>query len=1426
MAAIDPGDLVLFLAGMVSVLAASRTLSWAHSSIKEKLKSQKDRIQDGINLNALGKLTRSENVALQQSAARMLMDRAMQDNNLSEIVDMCSSEDKLDRLKAATTLGLLAKTDENKDKLVQQGALGALAQCVVVETDLPLQRVAIMGVFDLVYNNDDNKEQLLGLGMVGPLLQILETSKSKDLLYWALVLVHQLALKNEARDEIIQHGGLRILVHTTRSSQGHAHMQKLCCHSLVQLCSTHNNSKKGLEHLQEIVDEGIVPLAVVCLKSEDVELVWWALGLIHELALKDVGKDEIRKAHGLVKALLQVLGSSESNALIYVLRTLGFLAIRNDEFKMEILQSAILDHVLNNLSSTNPDIVYWAVVLMHDLAMCGDKAAIKMLKLEGLVPSLVVVVKKNINKKGEMSLTHLVAETFGFLCSSEQCHLRLMKMGIMKAIHLFVKSDDPELLFWSAALLLNLTVTSDEVKALITKEGGVDMLLDLIMTTKREQVPSMAAKTLVMLGLNSDQVNERVRREVLDYLAKNVMAVSPIFPVNRVEDLNLIGVFARGDAHKMTIVNTEGLVECLASMVWHLAHRTPGLARLEPNFIYHHGVAAVRCLVVLSSNEYCQMRLLQKGAVSALAALVLSLNLKDDNKQVIKMDSQPPSRKLSLAGDYSFENAVEPPRLDSVAERVGTRRPHRDSITGQLEVENKLLDEAVSLLGDEEGKDTGAEWVHGLLELKQQAVIALANCAMGCLDPRERALYSVSGALHALWAAALRPSIPAIPFYIESCLTFMAKPPPKTIRPASSPVMGGSLRKGQAPTTTINTSTRMPSSPRNTSPSPTIKHPPPPPPQQPLSPADRKNSVDPSHQPPPSTHPPPSMGVISEAPHISPDQLPPPPTVQISTSTANDGNMAPLPSLSLNAPDLLQGASPLPSPQMQIGGADSVSSPLPSPQPKTTTTSNSTSTQSQPLSPSIPFSIQSPSGIPTVAMPTTSATNGSGRNVISPGSPQPDRPVTLPSWMTAMSSWVELNATDKTPGLVLSPDNLTVRNDNWTFESIRGTVYVGALGSDAEVGGRVGYEVTLMTSGIMQMGWASPHCRFEPEKGVGVGDDKHSYAFDGSRCRAWHGDLRHQQMCVYGKEWREGDIVTVLMDVEAATISFRLNGQDLGIAFRDVDTKKRWYPALSLATGQHCSFNFGSTPFIHSLPATYIPLTKIKSPRPLAPPMKSSAVVETLEYRTMFDSKLAAQRLNRNAPSPTLYFEAKICKDRPGPLEIGIQAGESVTFLIKFMETGHFEFAKQTIVHRDPHGRDKVMMEHALPEMSFASVRYAPGMTVGCGVSRPDGKTCFTINGLCVGAPFSADVASCRPYIVGSRVQVNYGQRPFVYEMANREDAHDRMAAGLALKALTYITPRFMEERESAVEAPHAAAIQEVYQELVSAKEAINPRGA
>ena len=62
-------------------------------------------------------------------------------------------------------------------------------------------------------------------------------------------------------------------------------------------------------------------------------------------------------------------------------------------------------------------------------------------------------------------------------------------------------STDSELQFWASALLLNMAMTSDDVKKEIIMLGGLKPLMELaIGDSDHPQCSTHAAKTLVMLG--------------------------------------------------------------------------------------------------------------------------------------------------------------------------------------------------------------------------------------------------------------------------------------------------------------------------------------------------------------------------------------------------------------------------------------------------------------------------------------------------------------------------------------------------------------------------------------------------------------------------------------------------------------------------------------------------------------------------------------------------------------------------------------------------------------------------------------------------------------------------------------------------------------------------------------------------------------
>eukprot|EP00126_Sphaerothecum_destruens_P004038 Sdes_comp17923_c0_seq1m7179 len=90
-----------------------------------------DRLQDGIDILSLGLLTRSDNVSLKRSATQILLDRAMHTENIKKIISSALPESPHHlRVKATASLSLLAKNEENREKLIRFGALQSLISCL------------------------------------------------------------------------------------------------------------------------------------------------------------------------------------------------------------------------------------------------------------------------------------------------------------------------------------------------------------------------------------------------------------------------------------------------------------------------------------------------------------------------------------------------------------------------------------------------------------------------------------------------------------------------------------------------------------------------------------------------------------------------------------------------------------------------------------------------------------------------------------------------------------------------------------------------------------------------------------------------------------------------------------------------------------------------------------------------------------------------------------------------------------------------------------------------------------------------------------------------------------------------------------------------------------------------------------------------
>ncbi|TSK38536.1 RING finger and SPRY domain-containing protein 1 [Bagarius yarrelli] len=164
-----------------------------------------------------------------------------------------------------------------------------------------------------------------------------------------------------------------------------------------------------------------------------------------------------------------------------------------------------------------------------------------------------------------------------------------------------------------------------------------------------------------------------------------------------------------------------------------------------------------------------------------------------------------------------------------------------------------------------------------------------------------------------------------------------------------------------------------------------------------------------------------------------------------------------------------------------------------------------------------------------------------------------------------------LNSNDVSEYLKISPSGLEARCDASSFESVRCTFCVDS--------GVWYYEVTVITSGVMQIGWATKDSKFLNHEGYGIGDDEYSCAYDGCRQLIWYNarSKPHSHPC-----WKEGDAIGFLLDLNKKQMIFYLNGHQLPPEKQVFSSATSgFFAAASFMSYQQCEFNFGAKPFRH-----------------------------------------------------------------------------------------------------------------------------------------------------------------------------------------------------------------------------------------------------
>ncbi|KAG0052908.1 hypothetical protein BGZ83_001993 [Gryganskiella cystojenkinii] len=324
--------LIYFTAGvslvfmMYSVVRHATTLFAAEPEENRNILGM---VEDKISMDALAKLAKSDSIVLQGSSVRILLSRAMKAPNLRYILDtVAESDDEEERWKGVTTLQLLTRNEINRAVLVDTGALEILVN---------------------VLKDPENRE------------------KSHR---YAAVSVCELITGSEVlHGDLIRAGLIRTLAEMSRLSFGNANMPKICLQSLVRLIVTMDDDDDVRYYLTELLEFDIVPLIATYIRSDDFELVYWAIGLMHEFAIKGVALEQFKETRGLCRSINVLLAADEAYISRVVLRTLKFIIIQDVEFQLQALSAGIGLRLPKCLASKDDDVKYWALSIAHEFVL-------------------------------------------------------------------------------------------------------------------------------------------------------------------------------------------------------------------------------------------------------------------------------------------------------------------------------------------------------------------------------------------------------------------------------------------------------------------------------------------------------------------------------------------------------------------------------------------------------------------------------------------------------------------------------------------------------------------------------------------------------------------------------------------------------------------------------------------------------------------------------------------------------------------------------------------------------------------------------------------------------------------------------------------------------------------------------------------------
>ncbi|ORE22672.1 ARM repeat-containing protein [Rhizopus microsporus] len=281
-----------------------------------------------------------------------------------------------------------------------------------------------------------------------------------------------------------------------RLTYGNTNMPKFCMQSLVRITSNVDVAE-AKKILLELLDYNIIELISICLRGDDVELIYWAAGLMHEFVIKDVVADKFRQIKGIHTILSGLLSAEEMYISRVILRTIKFMAAGQDKFLQDMVRSGMVKKIMHCLSLNDEDVKQWAILCIHVVAGQVESH-------QDIITAPEFEILLELATSSKMKVAIYVSDIISLICciTSNATYLEPHIKSLLKTLNTLLLEGESDVQYNAAGAIFNIMTTNTPFANKV-RQINFKNILSVATTATNERVQMICTKGALMVVIKS-----------------------------------------------------------------------------------------------------------------------------------------------------------------------------------------------------------------------------------------------------------------------------------------------------------------------------------------------------------------------------------------------------------------------------------------------------------------------------------------------------------------------------------------------------------------------------------------------------------------------------------------------------------------------------------------------------------------------------------------------------------------------------------------------------------------------------------------------------------------------------------------------------------------------------------------------------------